>query len=993
MQKLDNFRKKNDGAISNGMKKILPYIFFIAICVNIFTPFSAIQSTPLVAEAALDTTLAGYQNAFNKIKSGVTLNQSAVTSAGGIIADFHIVLDTGLALGANTEDIYNHVEAQGRNFGIGDTGTNLYSTNAFVLVVKDALTGQVGFVDVTPRLMIDGSNKSLADKRPNGPVRSETDVSISTSQFPQLTPGKDYTATLYYQAAGGIGSGEGKGYGESIPGLSSNKDYFAITSPTPFKTATPTSGGGTGVEGTLGTGKSTVVDSQASLDPMPGCSILGMGDENGSIVGCAAQIIYYVIFVPTSYLFALAGQFFDWTFAYSISDESYRIPFVVQGWGILRDFVNMFFIFVLLYIAFRTILGVHGAKTKDLIINVIIIGLLINFSLFTTQVIVDASNILARVFYSDDAIRLTEGQNRGALDAAGTTAGPNGEIQLSAALIDKVNPQNLILNSKKVNDFGTTGNDVAQNNNEDSANSIGAGSFILITILAIAINIVGLITFLSVGLIFVARVIGLWFAMIFAPIAFFSYTVPSLANNKIFGIHHWIEELLKMAFLAPIFIFFLYLILQFLEGLNFINQGDQTGVKWVIAIVVPFIFIMVLLQQAKSIAQKLSGELGQRITGALSTVGGVGLGLATGGAALAMRGSVGRIMNKLNTNDTLNNWASGKTASGKAMSGGLGSWALQRAAILGKKTTTAGAKGSFDFRQTGLAGGMSGALGVDMGKYTNYVGLGTKSGLGGYANAQAKKIEKEETFAKSLGYDHAKDHALQEKIDARKKAITDAEKIRDMAKATLTADPNNAESKKSYATALANVTALKSGGMYVNDAGIKLNIKESLADFEKAQATNKTGREREFYLYKRRQSGKIYNESHGLKRDSEDNITSFGHPVSSGAQAGKQFAKEFVEGFGKGAVAGGAVGMWAGPAGAVAGAGAGGLFMAVRNVVNYSGTTNRKIGEAHNPKPGKFEDSYKPGSAPAPSGGHDDHGAGHDDHGGGHDDHGGGGHH
>ena len=49
MQKLDNFRKKNDGAISNGMKKILPYIFFIAICVNIFTPFSSPHPTTLIS--------------------------------------------------------------------------------------------------------------------------------------------------------------------------------------------------------------------------------------------------------------------------------------------------------------------------------------------------------------------------------------------------------------------------------------------------------------------------------------------------------------------------------------------------------------------------------------------------------------------------------------------------------------------------------------------------------------------------------------------------------------------------------------------------------------------------------------------------------------------------------------------------------------------------------------------------------------------------------
>jgi len=54
---------------------------------------------------------------------------------------------------------------------------------------------------------------------------------------------------------------------------------------------------------------------------------------------------------------------------------------------VVRDFVNIFFIFVLLYIAFATILSLHGFKTKEMIINVIIIGLLMNFSLFAGQLI------------------------------------------------------------------------------------------------------------------------------------------------------------------------------------------------------------------------------------------------------------------------------------------------------------------------------------------------------------------------------------------------------------------------------------------------------------------------------------------------------------------------------------------------------------------------------------------------------------------------------
>ena len=62
----------------------------------------------------------------------------------------------------------------------------------------------------------------------------------------------------------------------------------------------------------------------------------------------------------------------------------------------------------MLYIAISTILNLHGFNTKSTIINVIVIGLFINFSLFATQVIIDSSNIMARVFYNSDAIKITE---------------------------------------------------------------------------------------------------------------------------------------------------------------------------------------------------------------------------------------------------------------------------------------------------------------------------------------------------------------------------------------------------------------------------------------------------------------------------------------------------------------------------------------------------------------------------------------------------------
>ncbi len=382
-------------------------------------------------------------------------------------------------------------------------------------------------------------------------------------------------------------------------------------------------------------------------DPMPGC---GLGLVSGSITGCVAQLIYYVLFVPTSYVFALCGQFFDYTFHYSVSDTSYRSPFVVEGWKLVRDFCNIFFIFVLLYIAFSTILGLGHSKPKEMIINVVIIGLLINFSLFAAQVIVDTSNILARVFYNSDSIKVTRGFAncvttsdpscsiaQDLVPSSVTATGPNGEIPLSEAIVSKVNPQELIINSRRVSDIKDKVNNSSFTTS--SGGSVGAGAFILITLLAVVVNIVGIIVFFSVGMIFVSRVIGIWLSMVLAPLAFFSYMVPQMQSIAMIGWKKWWPELISMAFLAPIFIFFMYLIIKFLEvGFNITKAVDLSGMAFVVSIIVPFAFLMVLLMKAKDIAKKMSGEVGQGITGGIATIGGLALGgAAIGGAVLGKK--------------------------------------------------------------------------------------------------------------------------------------------------------------------------------------------------------------------------------------------------------------------------------------------------------------------------------------------------------------------
>jgi len=435
---------------------------------------------------------------------------------------------------------------------------------------------------------------------------------------------------------------------------------------------------------------------------MPACSLNPFW-SNGTVMGCIGQAFYYVLFVPTSYLFALAGTFFDSTFAYSVQDTSYRSTFVVQGWGLVRDFCNIFFIFILLYVAISTILDVHNFNTKGTIINVVVIGLFINFSLFATQVIIDASNITARVFYNSDAIKLTEKGVDGAATAF-TTAGEGGVIPMSEALVNKVNPQNLILHAEKINEIPDKGGSSTTDKNKDN---MDVSTFILVVLMASAVNIVGFTVFLSVGMIFIVRVIGLWVAMILAPLAFFTYILPEkMGGIKMIGWKNWWPETLSMAFLAPIFMFFMYIILKFLE-MDLISDATNrsvtdvsSGLGYFVATLIPFAFIMILMMKAKGIAKNMAGEMGEMASKAGATIGGMALGGAVGIGAVAMRGTVGRLGNAIANSETLKKYEA---------KGGLGGKALRN---IGAKAGS----GSFDVRATKLGGMAGSGLGVNMGK-------------------------------------------------------------------------------------------------------------------------------------------------------------------------------------------------------------------------------------------------------------------------------------
>lgn len=420
---------------------------------------------------------------------------------------------------------------------------------------------------------------------------------------------------------------------------------------------------GNDVTAPIGSGLSGDDDS-TDPDAIPGCGTIG----EGTILGCVAQFIYYIPYGISQWLAGLSAGFLDWVMFQSISSEMYEISFVAHGWEIVRDLSNMAFIFVLLYFAIDMILGGHGAKKG--FATLIIVALFINFSMFISKVVIDSGNILAHAFYNSlPASEPTTNQS--------TASEPKSITEL---LIDKVDPQKLMtpailgasvsyytswesfychsLWTEDMYEYDTC--KAEQIADSDISTTAGnTGYFILITFLAMGINIAIIWTFVSVGFMLVGRIVGLIFAIVISPLAFISKVVPGLSGMSYIGFDKWLSDLFKMSFLPAAFLFFIYLIIQFIEPdalFGPLFDASLTGEEKVLGIIIPFIFIIAMLIIAKNIAAKLSGEVGGMVGGAVgkmtAVVGGLALGGMAMGGAFVGRQTVGRFMKGSSTGDT-----------------------------------------------------------------------------------------------------------------------------------------------------------------------------------------------------------------------------------------------------------------------------------------------------------------------------------------------------
>lgn len=473
---------------------------------------------------------------------------------------------------------------------------------------------------------------------------------------------------------------------------------------------------------------------------------------------CPVLFLYNIIFEPISWLTEQAAKFMDFFIFYSINGNSYSSSFVEKAWSVVRDVSNMLFIVALLYVGIKTILGMNVSNNKRIIGMIVIIALLVNFSLFVSKVVIDASNILAHVFYNN----ITPYDANGAVQSD-----KNKPKSVSVGLVRNFDPQAVIATPKD-----------------------NLGSFAVVTIIFIALMVYMIIMFISVAMFFVGRVAGLWMAMIFSPLAFVSHAMPFPIPE--FGFQKWLSSLMKLAFMAPIFAFFLYVIILFGNFLGEIQYDIGNSTNWLdklMKTIIPFVLIFILLRQAKKLAKDYSGEMGEAFSKAGAAVGGLALGAAAGGAAIFGT----RVVGKYAANRV--SGAAGERLRERATKKGVSGWVAKQQL----KALNYGSKANYDLRQSKL-GEQINKQGLNT-NTASYVGLGVqKGGYQGIIDRKADKLEKEKELYKTQMSDAQVQAWSREERARYAKGLEDAKKPGGIGEAAYK-QQHGAEMPKEYSNA------------------------------------------------------------------------------------------------------------------------------------------------------------------------------------------------
>ncbi len=360
-----------------------------------------------------------------------------------------------------------------------------------------------------------------------------------------------------------------------------------------------------------------------------------------NIKGCVAALMDMAMWLAARTLW-IAGVLLNLTLSYTLNLNTLleSLPIVDIGWKVLRDIANIVFIFITLWCGISITLGLGGGGKKawGYLAQMVLVALFINFSLFITKAVVDASNIAALHFYS----LIVEPGKEKDFDSGLSEAFLYG-LQLSTIFNAKQ------IGSQQINADSSTIATAARSAN--LKDGLSFTNIILIGFFGSLFIIVAAWVFFAAAIMFIYRAITLMMLMILSPLAFVGLILPGASGMA----HAWWSKLWSQAFFAPLYLALAYIVVATINSGAFLGAygdsatvGEKIGFAAAITgtgsntIIVVFNFVMLIgfMVACLVVAQSLGAKGSEMAMAGWQKIKGAAVGGVVGVTGAAARGII-----------------------------------------------------------------------------------------------------------------------------------------------------------------------------------------------------------------------------------------------------------------------------------------------------------------------------------------------------------------
>ena len=255
---------------------------------------------------------------------------------------------------------------------------------------------------------------------------------------------------------------------------------------------------------------------------------------------------------------------------------------IVQGWTMVRDICNLFFLLVLLFIAMCTILKIEKYHAKKTLLTLIIMALLINFSKPIAVFIFDGSQLLMNFFLSQ--------------------MGQTGTGQTTSTVVAKATQiADLVYKSLP----GYWGSD------DTSLNIAVQYLFAVVFLFMLGV------AFFVTALMLIIRIVVIMLLIIVSPFAFFAAIIPDFSKMS----SQWWSSLFEYSYYGPAAAFFLLLATQLDNALPHLTNSETASqfsaqnFNTTINNIIHYLVVLIFLYASIFMAKKFGGAAGAAIVG------------------------------------------------------------------------------------------------------------------------------------------------------------------------------------------------------------------------------------------------------------------------------------------------------------------------------------------------------------------------------------------